>query len=260
MNCEEFDRRLSEADGLEELHSTEEVRAHLEMCDRCRSILTWMQGPQPSFVDHSQHNARMSQILKQDLSPVSPLPSSTLLVGGLLAIAIAVVATFAGLMGSRGLQLMTARQIATLSIAGLCVAISLCVVLLWCIRPGAPRRLPPAAALGALLLGYPLLAMASFPLGPSEHHFAEGIRCFLAGVLTAGISTYAVSVLMRRGHALNAPLSGAVFGGIGGLIAVVALQIFCPDLEALHLAVWHGLTIAASVAGGAVLGGRLTHT
>lgn len=256
MKCEEVDRRLSEGQSAVDLQGVPEIRAHLSDCERCQSLLGWVQSPQPEIIEQGALNSRMSHLLKKDLIPVQPLPSNTILSSGLLVIAILVLAGFTGLMGRQGLELMTTRQRVLLFLPGLCVAISLGVVLLWSIRPGAPRRLSAASVLGALIVGYPVLALLLFPAGRPERLFADGVRCFVAGLVTASLSVGAASLLIRRGYSLNVKLSGAVLGGIGGFIAAVALQIFCPDQHSLHLAVWHGLTILVSVAGGALFGGR----
>lgn len=48
----------------------------------------------------------------------------------------------------------------------------------------------------------------------------------------------------------------ATIGVIGGVAAILALQISGPDQEFGHLIVWHSLTIVMSIAGGYLAGRR----
>ena len=185
-----------------------------------------------------------------------PLPADKVLAGAFFGLMSLFAGLFAVLWGQEGWSLMSRADAVALGVFGTAAAVLLCAVFLRSIHPGAVRRIPALAPFALLVLGYPALVFVLFPAHSSGDFVAGGIHCLKAGMLASVVSAVAAIFVAKRGYVLNGYLAGAAVGGFGGLVAAISLQIACPALEAIHLAVWHGLTIALSVGAGALAGGR----
>ncbi|MBK7928058.1 MAG: DUF1109 family protein [Bryobacterales bacterium] len=109
---------------------------------------------------------------------------------------------------------------------------------------------PALAPLLLLPLGFASLVVFLFDAYPQQHFFAEGIACLSGGIMIALLTSAITFSFARRGYPLNWPLTGTLIGAFGGTVALLALQISCPDHESGHLLVFHGLAMLASIAGG----------
>lgn len=167
MKGDKIDRRLSAGESAVELREAPESRAHLSLCDGCQSILSRLEAPHPELSDLGLLNSWLSGLFKEDLTPVQPLPSNKFLLGGWILIAVAIESGFTGLVGRRGLQMMTTGQSFFLLLPAICGAVALSVPFLRCISQGAPCRLSATGVFGAMIVGYPSLALLLFTSGES---------------------------------------------------------------------------------------------
>ena len=98
------------------------------------------------------------------------------------------------------------------------------------------------------------LSIRDFVLTPRSlrHTVVCGVHAILFGVMA--IAT--LLVMWRRTDPFSPRLSGAVAGLAGGLVGAVALDMTCPNLEAWHLWIGHGLTLVVLVVAGWYAGQR----
>ncbi|HXK04781.1 MAG TPA: NrsF family protein, partial [Verrucomicrobiae bacterium] len=68
--------------------------------------------------------------------------------------------------------------------------------------------------------------------------------------LAAGLAGWLV---LRRGFAVNPMAAGLAAGTLASLAGVGMLELHCPNLEALHVLVWHTAVVPVSAFAGAVL-------
>lgn len=256
MTCDAVDRLLSEGISAGELKSRPDAAAHLQKCKRCEALVTWAAAPLPDPGVGALAAHRIRSLMQADLKPVRPLPSTGAAVVGALLLAGTVSLLHSLTMGARGWQALAWEQ--ALLLGGLFTGVILLASasLVTSIRPGSRQRAPAAVPLCALLIGFPALTGWLFPSGPHEHFVADGVRCLAGGLMVAAMVSGIAYALARRGYSTNWPRTGATIGVIGGAVAVLALQISCAEQESGHLLVWHGLSIALSIAGGYLAGRR----
>jgi hypothetical protein len=61
-------------------------------------------------------------------------------------------------------------------------------------------------------------------------------------------------LILRRGALLYPKLIGANAGGLAGLAGLSVLEVNCPNLNVLHILVWHAGVVMVGSLGGAILG------
>jgi hypothetical protein len=170
---------------------------------------------------------------------------------GLFSVAaVAIIAVFVAVMGDAGWRQLSSRQVAVLTAFCGVVALLLAGSLFSLIRPGSRRSYHPSLPLLALAIGYPVSAILLFPLADTTHFLLGGVRCLGAGLAVASLAAACAWLIVKRGYVLNPGLTGLVIGGLGGVVAAASLQAFCPDQNAVHLAVWHSATLLAAMFGG----------
>ncbi|NLE87494.1 MAG: DUF1109 family protein [Myxococcales bacterium] len=85
-------------------------------------------------------------------------------------------------------------------------------------------------------------------------------RVLPCGSLALGIGALVsggIMLLWRRTDPFSPGLSGALVGLLGGLVGSVGIGFACPNAEGWHMGLGHGLTLAALVGLGWLLGKRL---
>ena len=257
MTCDDVDRLLSEGHPARELKSMPAVVEHVRTCPRCDDVLAWTEAPVPDPGLGTFAEVRIRSILQTDLRPVRPLPSTLGAIGGALSLAAGISLMHALTMGAKGWVSLSAIQASLLGGFVVVMTVLITISLIASIRPGSRRRGAPSIPIVVLAIGFPALVGGLFPSGSRDHFFAEGVRCLAGGVMVAAMTAGITYAIARRGYSTNWPLTGAMIGAIGGVVAILALQISCPDQEAGHLMVWHGLAMLLVISGG-YLGGRWT--
>ncbi|MBN8731610.1 MAG: DUF1109 family protein [Acidobacteria bacterium] len=256
MTCAEVDRLLSEGTPIVELKRIAACGGHLRNCGRCEELLRWAESPSPDPGLGGEAAARARTLIHADLKPVRPLPSTLVVVVGAIALASALAGLHMLTMGARGWLALSPLQSLSLGLLFVSIVILAAVSLNATLRPAARSFVPALAPLLLLPLGFASLALFLFDAYPQQHFFADGIACLSGGFMIALLTSALTFAFARRGYPLNWPLTGALIGALGGTVALLALQVSCPDHESGHLLVFHGLAMLASIAGGYLAGRR----
>lgn len=256
MECGDIDRMMSE--GWSAPAIREEAGAHISHCDRCGPLMEFYEAPLrlPGKAAHavSVAGVRISSALQFGLEAAPPLPGAAKIVGAVLVTAAGVWIFWILLMGLPGYSQMDPMRRLALTLYSLALVVLLAGVLGRLIRPAAPKPVVPIVLLLGLVVGYPLLAMVLYPMTPGRGVVAEGVVCLQFGLISSILSGAVIWRATRRGYAWNGLLSGAVIGALGGLTGLLVLQWACPESEARHMTVWHGLSAGLSILGGVFAG------
>ena len=197
---------------------------------------------------------RIAAKLAADARPVRPVASGWMRAAGLVAIAAAVAAAGAVLLGLRGLHRLGAGQ-AALILGLLLVLVALAgSVAAAQMVPGARRPvsawvlMASSAGVLAVLFGLLLHDYSTVRFIP------QGLACLTAGLLNALPAAALAWLVLRRGFVLDTVAAGAAAGLLAGLAGVVMLELHCPILQAPHVMVWHVAVIPAATLLGSVAG------
>jgi hypothetical protein len=254
MTCNDIDYYLDAQFGRAPAEFSEEARAHLETCRRCRELLNWIRAaPRPVEVP-TELRDRIGTELSKSLEPVTPLPSRPVLAAIFLASFAVLALAFTGMMGWAGLQRMNTGQLVSMTAifagAAVCLACSLGAQM----APGSRTRAPAQFLIPVFIAGFLAGAGLLFPWSHTGRFMEQGIRCSTAGILMVVPAALLFTWLARRGAVLSLPRLGATVGVTAGMLAVTVLQFRCALQEASHLAVWHGAVPVVSTVAGLVIG------
>jgi hypothetical protein len=108
-----------------------------------------------------------------------------------------------------------------------------------------------APVYAAVTLINPLHAADPFP--PPVNLSPWGARCLVLAAVTGAIALASFTAALRRAIPAASGLRGAVVGAAAGAWAGLALFVFCPASEYLHLLVGHLLPVVAFTLAGAVV-------
>jgi hypothetical protein len=197
---------------------------------------------------------RIADSMEPGVRLVRPLPSTWILVCGLLVVGAAVAllgasrAAFAGFLAlsplSRVAIFATLTLLACLAATG--------TVAEWI--PGSRRRLSASslvAVASALLVGVFALVFHDYH---TDQFVAAGLNCLLTG-LTYAVAAGLLGVWwLRRGWAASPVSAGLAAGVVAGLAGATLLELQCTNFQALHVLVWHTLVVPASGIAGAIIG------
>ena len=211
--------------------------------------MKFLEVPIPLPLDEGGAEKRISKSLTQKLVPSIPMSNPKWIVLGILGVAVGIWGLWILLMGIPGYGELDRMRRLALTVYLVVLLFLLSWTLVRLMQPASPRPISPVILLGGVLVGYPLLASLLYPFNPAQGFLAEGLVCLLFGLITSLISGALIWRLTRRGYALNGLMAGAVIGALSGLIGILALHWICPDQEAAHIALWHGLVGILSVAG-----------
>jgi hypothetical protein len=200
---------------------------------------------------------RIRAIIHADLKPVRPLPSNWGAAVAALLLAVVISAMHAMMMGVTGWAALSWLQIAVFYTFSAAVILLAAVSLLASIRPASRQWIPPLLPVVTLVVGFPLLIGGLFPSGSRHHFVSHGMRCLAGGLMIIALAGGITYWLARRGYSTNWSRTGALVGVVGGVVAVAALQVSCPDQEFGHLVVWHGLVILTAIVSGYLAGRRM---
>ena len=197
---------------------------------------------------------RIADTIEPAMQPVRVLPSTWVLIGGLVLISGAVALLGAARAGFQGVEALAipARVLIFGTLALLTCVAAAQLVSEWI--PGSPRRLTPAALLALVsltLLGVFTLLFHDYR---TEHFLTTGLACFSTGLLHAAPAALLGWWWLRRGWAMDTVSAGLTAGVLAGLAGLMVLELHCTDSQAPHVLVWHTLVVPASAAVGAVAG------
>ena len=212
-------------------------------------------GEAPHAVDPALLE-RIAGSIGPSVPPVRPLPPAWVIAGGLSLIVAAIGVAGAAKLGLHGITKLSGVDRAVIFPA--------LGVLTWLAASACAREMVPASrrrvsASALLALGIAaLLAVfgALFRDYATERFVAQGMICLAAGLAHAAIAAIAGWLILRRGYALNPLAAGVVAGTLAAMAGVTMLELHCPNLETLHVMVWHTAVVPISAAAGALLMAR----
>lgn len=250
MQCADITRLLSEGHLPHEIRSRPECGAHVVSCANCRPLVEWAAAPFTVPGVPEPVVSRIREIVRTDLTPVRPLPSIGVVLGGAFILTALLAGLVPRVLGTQGWAEFSIVELAPLTgLAGLVLSTAL-VSLLDSIRPGIRQHVHPLVPVLLHGAGYPVLVFILFPFRPSPHFYADGIFCLSAGLAVSAGAAVISYLITRRGYSTNAGRTGALIGAVAGVAGSVGLQMTCPNHEAGHMSVWHGLVILTPIAAG----------
>jgi len=196
---------------------------------------------------------RIASSIGSSLGPVRPLPPTWALTGALFLVCAAVALAGAARSGFYGIQKLGVFE-RTLIFPTLGILIWLAAMTFVSqMIPGSRRRVTPGTLLWAGSLALVAVFAVLFRDYRTDHFVSQGVICLAAGLLHAIPAGFASWLLLRRGFAVNAITAGLVAGTLAGLAGVTMLELHCPNLQTLHVMLWHTAVIPVSGAAGAFL-------
>lgn len=195
----------------------------------------------------------IKETVASTLRPVRPLPSARRL--ALHFFAVYVCAALAGgwALGMYGLRALSPVQRIVIFSASACAAGFAAIASAREMRPAGGRRLA-GAALALAAFGFVFVFAALFHDYALRQFVRQGIPCLTAGLVFAVPAALAVSLVFRRGFALNLAAAGLAAGTVAGLAGLGALELHCPNLNAMHVMVWHVAVVVLSGLAGMLIG------
>ncbi len=189
------------------------------------------------------------------LAPVSPISSQNR-VGTLLLLMSAAVTSVAILrIGSAGWHALNGLEATILfTIFGIGM-VALAYNLASRMMPGSRIRVHPVVLIAAPLFCMFIAVIILFPYRVDPEFVSKGVLCWEIGFVAALASLILVTLALRRGYPSQPVWTGACVGALSALNGLVVLQIFCPNLERLHVAVWHLGSAVSAIAVGTLIGG-----
>jgi len=247
MTCRQINSELSRGEEL-----TPKAHDHLLACRPCRELFSTLDD-RDDAPPSAALLARLESPLRRNLVPVAPLASTTRYFAGLLVIFLLVVALGAYLTRPFALFVVPPLQLGTL-LAALALSAALLVdSLVRQMTPGSRHRIPPRVLAVALSVLLPLVAVSLFHVHRERNFCLRGWACFWVGLALAAFAVLPLGLLVRRGAILSPRLAGVATGMLAGLAGATALQLHCPNLNLLHILVWHLGVVALGAMGGLAL-------
>ncbi|HEX5431520.1 MAG TPA: NrsF family protein [Bryobacteraceae bacterium] len=232
---------------LLEQELSETARQHIQKCECCLSLYTWLSQTAPGADVSAELRGRIAKSLTHSLGPVAPMPAARIRAAQYFCAFLAVAAAAVAVLGAPGflkLSLWQAASLVTVLGAG---AALLSISLGWQTAPGSLPRFSAWAAIGLLAGGFLACACLLFRWESPQAFFTQGWHCSATGVGVALVAAVLLWKLTRRGAALNLTALGGTIGAISGLAGITVLEFACPRHGALHQAVWHGGVLAICI-------------
>jgi Negative regulator of sigma F len=252
MSCEDMDRLRIRSPQSSSSAWAEDARQHLASCARCAQLQASLDRPaRVDFPDALQ--ARIEAAILPGLTPVAPLPSVWRVTLTLLLAALAVIAAANWRLGVLGWYARNTMQASVdLTLLGISM-LAIANILAYQMTPGSSRVAPSSFYIGAPLLALLAAEAALFSYRWSPDFVPLALSCWEIGVTCAALSAPLFWFVLRRGLPLNPVSYGAAAGLLAGLTGVIVLEIYCPNLDRLHISVGHiGAAITSTVVGAAV--------
>ncbi len=251
MSCNDLDRLRTASPRANSTAWPPEANEHLASCERCSQLQAVLDGPSQIVLTDALQQKIEADILR-DLEPILPLSSVGRVMGMLLLAGAFVTAVANYHLGTAGWHARNSLQ-ATVSFVLLGASVlALTNALAHWMTPGS-RHVHPVWT----YLAFPLLALLAANLAMFGYHanpqfVPQALSCWEIGVTCAGLSAPLFWIALRRGFPLNPLAQGTVTGLLAGLVGVTVLEIYCPQLDRLHISVAHiGAAVTAAIVGAA---------
>ena len=246
----EFDRQFGDAG----FSLSADARRHLDECERCRDLYSYLAAPAPMVSVPPELSDRVAQDLKSSLRPVKPTGSARRIAVQLFLAFAILAAAVASFMKPAGLQAMTRGELWGVAAALVIGAAVLSLSLAWQMIPGSLRRFSAETAIAVPAAAFLVTVAVLFPWRAPEEFFRAGWHCLRLGIALAVPVAVLCGSMVRRGARLGPGMLGATSGAGAGSVSVTILQANCEMQEAIHLLVWHGGVLAVSTVAGYLIG------
>jgi len=200
---------------------------------------------------------RIEVAISQNLKPIRPLASSRILLLGCAINFLSVVAVGALLLGINGWGALNVAQRIVLFVTLSVSAFSLAMSMVSQMVPGSRHVISPAVVIVAIPVALMMVIEATFRFQREPAFLATGMMCMKNGLKYSIPGGFLLWLILRRGAVLYPKLAGAAAGGLAGLTGLSVLEVNCPNLNALHIVVWHVGVVVIGCVGGALLGGAV---
>jgi hypothetical protein len=253
VTCRDMDCVISSRSGNWELEPQQ--AEHLIHCAGCRGLTHLLDEVSVTLRPAEGLLHQITGGILDDLKPIRPLAPSHILLFACVIIFLSVVACGALLVGLKGWSALSLVQrvivFSTLAASTLLLAISLVRQIV----PGSKHVFAPSVLLAGTLAALIIVIVATFRLQKESAFLASGVMCMKSGFAYSIAEASLVWLVLRRGAVLYPKIVAAVAGGLAGLAGLSVLELNCPNLNVLHILVWHGGVAAiGSLGGGALMG------
>jgi hypothetical protein len=196
---------------------------------------------------------RVTQVIRESLQPVRPLPAKWVLSSGLILICAAVALAGAARAGFLGIEKMNPAQYLLIFSALAVFVVAAANAFVNAMIPGSRHRVSIGSLLGIGTLMLIVVFAVSFRDYRTDHFFSVGVICLITGLLHAIPAALLSWLLLRRGFAVDAVAAGLAAGTLAGLAGVGVLELHCPNFQAAHVLVWHVAVVPLAAAVGVLL-------
>jgi len=253
-DCRLVDAELDRQFAGRGLQLSPEVQKHLDECDRCRTLYSYLAEEFPADTVSREVEHQIVQTIQGSLKPVSRLRSTAASAAQFMIAFVLISAAVVSRMKVVGFEVMNWQQLVGITTILCSGVVLLSLSLAWQMRPGSLRRIPEWASVGILGAGLVVGILLLFPWKTPDAFIVRGWRCLRAGLILAAPTSLIFGFLVRRGTPLCLRLLGGTLGAIAGLLAVTVLQYTCDLQDIGHLLVWHGGVFLLSTLAGALIG------
>ena len=249
ISCKDLDQLRGASPHSNSAGWPQEAKEHLASCQYCSRLQAALDGSFEVVMSEVLQRKVEADILG-DLHPVAPLPSVGRVIGMLLIAAACVVAAANYDLGTAGWHARSLLQ-ATVSFVLLGTSFfALASALAHWMTPGSRRFASWPAYLFLPLLALLAANVTMFDYRANPQFVPQALSCWEIGVTCAALSAPLFWFVLRRGFFLNPFARGTLTGLLSGLVGVTVLEIYCPQLDRLHISVAHiGAAVTATVVG-----------
>jgi hypothetical protein len=257
--CQAVDRELDLGFGASRSNLSEQVRRHLEQCERCGMLYEWASRGNPPSPSSRELYGKIQSAIQASLQRVSPRPSARAIAFEFGAAFLLCAIPAAAMMGLGGVEKMNVFQLIAITVVLPLRVALLALSLAWQVTPGSLRRISVRGAVNILVAGFIVSVVFLFPWHTPEALLARGWPCLRLGLLMALPSGLLFWLVARRGAPLEMKALGGTLGAISGLLGVSVLQFHCDRQETEHLLFWHGGVLLVSIVAGVLIGSAASH-
>ena len=252
MTCREMDGVISSRSGDSVLES--QPAEHLIHCERCRSLMRLLDKAGDGLRPSESLLRRIQTGILEDLKPIRPLAPFPILLFGCAIVFLSVTAVGVLLLGMNGWGALSLVQRIVVFVTLAASAVLLAISMVRQIVPGSKHIFAPAVLLVTILVVLIMVIAVTFRSQQESAFLRSGVMCMKSGLKYSMPTAFLLWFILRRGAVLYPKLIGAVAGGLAGLAGLSVLELNCPNLNVLHILIWHGGGVAVSSIGGALLG------
>lgn len=179
------------------------------------------------------------QVAQGDLKPVKVLPGPVFFTLSFLAIAAVLAIAGALVLTGNGWSALTplarASVFVTLAASAALLAFSLSLQMV----PGSRVYWTPSLIVIGLCVLILLVLTGLFQFKAEPQFLRAGLICMRTGTPFAIPAAILFAIVLRRGAVLSPRRVGMLCGMLAGLVSMAVLEVHCPNLDLLHIVMWH---------------------